>query len=81
MCERVATKQYLAEESVEAMDLLLLLHVSVVLGNSEKSELLHEIDLVRLAHMFLHELGNCERERSRVKHDLALLRHECDETV
>lgn len=40
----------LGEESVEAVDLLPFLQEGVVLSDSAKSELVHEVDLVRLVH-------------------------------
>lgn len=40
----------LGEESVEAVDLLPFLQEGVVLSDSAKGELVHEVDLVRLVH-------------------------------
>ena len=45
----------LGEESVEAVDLLLLFHKGIVLRDSPKGEFIHEVDLVRIAHMFVLE--------------------------
>ena len=61
----------LAEEGVEAVDLLFLLHESVVLRHSEQSELVHQVDLVGLLHVLLHERGHRVGERGRVEHDLS----------
>ncbi|KAF1760760.1 hypothetical protein GCK72_009010 [Caenorhabditis remanei] len=71
----------LAEQSVQAMNLLLLLDESVVLGNSEKSQLLHEVDLIWLVHVFLHEGSDSLWEGGGVQHDLALFWQEVDEAV
>ncbi|GMT19360.1 hypothetical protein PFISCL1PPCAC_10657 [Pristionchus fissidentatus] len=71
----------LAEQRVQTMDFLLLLHICVVLRNSEKGEFLHQIDFVRLAHVLLHEVRDGKRECSRIEHYLSLLGHERDETI
>lgn len=43
----------LGKECVEAMDFLTLLDEAVVLRNASKSELVHEINFVRVVHMFI----------------------------
>ena len=41
------------EESIEAVDLLLFFHKRVVLGDAAKGELIHQVDLIGVAHMFV----------------------------
>lgn len=43
----------LREEGVEAMDLLLLIDITVILGDTSQGEFVHEIDLVWVPHMFV----------------------------
>lgn len=70
---------HLSEKRVQAEHLLLLLHVGVVLRDADQRELLHEVDLVRTAHVLLHELAHSARERGREEHDLAVARQVADE--
>jgi len=60
------------------MDLLLLLDIGVVLSDAEQSQLLHQVDLVRGAHVSLEEGVHGGREGGREEHDLAVGR-EVDE--
>lgn len=53
----------LAEKRVEAVHLLPLLHKSVVLCDALQRQFLHEVNLVRITQMLLHELLDSERER------------------
>ena len=43
----------LREESVKAMDLLLLIDITIILGDASQGEFVHEIDLVWIPHMFI----------------------------
>ncbi len=52
------------------MDFLLLLHVGVILRHAEQRQLLHEIDLVGLAHVLLHEGRDRQGEGRGIEHDL-----------
>ena len=53
------------------MDLLPLLDEGVVLGDALEGELLHEVDLVGVAHVLAHEALDGEGEGGRVEEDLA----------
>ena len=55
------------------MNLLLLLDKSVVLSDTSQGELIHKIDLVRIAHMLILERLNDHGKCSAEKHDLAIL--------
>lgn len=46
----------LREEGVETMNFLLLLHEAVVLGDSTEGQFVHEIDFVRIVHVFILSL-------------------------
>ena len=52
------------------MDLLSLLYECVVLSDSLQRELVHEVDLVRGSHVFLHEGLDGQREGGGVEQDL-----------
>lgn len=41
------------EESIETVDFLFLFYEAVVLRYTSKSELVHQVDLVRISHMFI----------------------------
>lgn len=71
----------LREESVQAVDLLLLLDIRIVLSDTLKSELLHQIDLIRVVHVLLDELVDGARESSRVEKDLSVGREIGDDRV
>ena len=43
------------EEGIEAVDFLFLFYKAVVLRYTSKSELVHQVDLVRIGHMFILE--------------------------
>ena len=66
----------LAEQGVETVDLLLLLNERVVLGNSAERQLVHQVDLVRVAHVLVFERLHNIGEGCREKHDLPILRVE-----
>ena len=51
--KRTGKRAHFGEESVEAVDLLTFLDESVVLGDSSKGELVHEVDLVGLDHVLV----------------------------
>ena len=74
-------KSHLGEESVQAVDFLLLLHVGVVLGDTLERELLHQVDLVRVVHVLLDELVDGARKGGRVEQDLTVGRQEADHVV
>jgi hypothetical protein len=44
---------YLGEKSVETVDLLTLLDIGVVLGNTTKGKFIHEIDFIRIVHVLI----------------------------
>ena len=71
----------LGEERVEAVHLLALLDESVVLGDALERELLHQVDLVRLAHQPLLEGLHLDGEGGREEEDLPLRRHVADELL
>lgn len=62
----------LREESVQTVDLLLLLDIRIVLSDTLKSELLHQIDLIRVVHVLLDKLVDSAWESSRVEKDLSV---------
>lgn len=70
-----------SEQRIQTVDLLLLLNKGIVLGDTKKSKLLHEVDLIRLVHVLLHERSDGVRESGRIKHNLTLLWEEVDEAV
>ena len=43
----------LGKESIEAVDFLLFFHKSVVLRDATKGKLIHEVDFVRVSHVFV----------------------------
>lgn len=43
----------LGEEGVETVDFLAFFNKGIILGYTEQGEFLHEVDLMRLSHMFL----------------------------
>lgn len=63
------------------MDLLLLLDIGIVLGDTLESELLHQIDLVRIVHVSLDKLVNSTRKRGRVEENLTIGRQVGDDRV
>uniref|UniRef100_A0A182JGA4 Uncharacterized protein n=1 Tax=Anopheles atroparvus TaxID=41427 RepID=A0A182JGA4_ANOAO len=63
----------LREERVQAVHLLALLHEGVVLRDTLQRQLLHQVDLVRIAQMLLHEVLHAQWECRREQEDLALL--------
>lgn len=68
----------LAEQSVQAVDLLLFFNEGVVLGDTLQREFLHEVDDVRFAQVLVLEFLDGNRESSRVQENLSVLRHEVD---
>jgi hypothetical protein len=58
------------------VELLLLLEVSVVLGDSFQCELFHEVDKLWVWHVLLLERLDCNWVGGRKKRDLLLLRHD-----
>jgi hypothetical protein len=71
----------LAEQSVQAVNLLLLVNKSVELSNAQQSQLLHQIDLVWITHMLGHETSDSAWKSSRVEHDLTLRRQMGNQTI
>ena len=63
------------------MNLLTLLHKSIVLGHALEGKLVHQIDLMRLGHESIFEVQNGHWERGRVHQDLPLLRQELEEVL
>lgn len=63
----------LREERVETVHLLALLHERVVLRDALQRQLLHQVDLVRIAQMLLHEVLHAQWECRGEQQDLALL--------
>lgn len=55
------------------MHFLPLLHEGVILGDALQRQLLHQINLVWVAQMLLHELFHREREGGGKQQDLPLL--------
>lgn len=60
------------EKSIQAVDLLFLLHVGIVLCDTLQGQLLHQINLIRIVHMPLDELIDRARKRGRVQKDLTI---------
>lgn len=71
----------LREQRVQAVHLLPLLHKRVVLRHALQRQLLHQVDLVRLAQVLLHKVLEAERECGGEEQDLALLRQLHDDMV
>jgi len=63
----------LLEERVEALNLLPLVDVGVVLGDTLQSQLLHQVDLVGVRHPLVAESGHRLREGRGETHYLPLL--------
>lgn len=63
----------LGEESVQAVDLLLLLHKGIVLSDTAKGEFVHKVDFVRGDHVFIREVLDGQGESGGKQHDLAVL--------
>lgn len=61
------------EKGVETVNLLLFLNKGVELSNTTESELVHQVDLVRVAHVLVLETLNNHRESRTEKHNLAVL--------
>ena len=62
----------LGEKGVQAVDFLLLLDESIVLGDTTQRELVHEVDLIRIAHVLVREVFHREGESCREEHDLSV---------
>ena len=62
------------EQSVEAVDLLLLFNEGVVLGDTTKSKFVHEVDFVGVVHVLVREVLDGNGEGCGEKHDLAIFR-------
>ena len=71
----------LGEERVEAVDLLPLLHEGVVLRDALEGQLVHQIDLVGVAHVLPHEGLDRQGEGGGVQQDLSRLREVADQPV
>lgn len=71
----------LVEQGVQAMDLLLLLYESVVLGNTAEGELVHQVDLVGRVHMLVLEVLHHNGEGRTEEHHLPVLRVEAKELL
>ena len=69
----------LGEERVEAVDLLPLLHEGVVLGDALEGELIHQVDLVGVAHVLPHEGLDGQGEGGGIQQDLSRLREVTDQ--
>jgi hypothetical protein len=76
-----AREMYLGEKGVETVNLLSLLDEGVVLGDSSKRELLHEVDLVGLNHVLLLEVLDDDGEGGREEGDLSLGGAEAEELL
>lgn len=70
-----------AEQSVETMDLLFFLHESIILGNAAKGELVHEVDLMRVIHVFVLELLDDDGESGGEQHDLSVFGVELEQLL
>ena len=71
----------LGEKGVQAVDLLLFLDESVVLGDTAQGELVHEVDLVGAGHVAVGEVLDREGEGGGEEHDLAILGVELKELL
>lgn len=71
----------LAEQSVETVDLLTLLHKGIVLRYTLERKLIHKVDDVGLAQELFLELLYCDWECSAEQHDLTILRQERDQLL
>mmetsp|Transcript_15818 Transcript_15818/g.40766 ORF Transcript_15818/g.40766 Transcript_15818/m.40766 type:complete len:470 (-) Transcript_15818:225-1634(-) len=71
----------LREERVEAVDLLALLDEGIVLRDALQCELLHEVDLIGLAHDLVLERLDLDGEGGGEEKHLPLLRHEVDQLL
>lgn len=58
-------KKYLGKKGIQAMDLLALFDVSVVLGNTTESKLIHEVDLVRRFHVFFLQHNKIKKSATK----------------
>ena len=65
------SQPYLGEKSVEAVDLLPLLHKCVVLRDTLECQLVHEVDLVRLVEPPLRKVLHSHGEGRRIEQNLA----------
>ena len=63
------------------MDLLPLLDEGVVLGDALEGELLHQVDLIGVAHVLPHEALHGQGEGGGVEQNLAVGRKVSNETV
>jgi len=76
--DRLVDLQF-GEKSIEAVDLLLLLHKRIILRNTTKSKFVHEVDFVWVVHVLVGEILDCDGEGRREKHNLAILGMELEE--
>ena len=63
----------LGEESVQAVNLLLLLNKSIVLCDTTESKLVHEVNFVRVDHVLVRKVFDRQRESSGEQHYLTIL--------
>ena len=61
------------EQSIEAVDLLLLFNKCIVLSNTTKSKFVHEVDFVWIVHILVGEILDGDGKGRREEHDLAIL--------
>ena len=71
----------LGEERVEARDLLPLVDVRVVLRDTLQSEVVHEVDDVRLPEKLVLELAHRDGECCRIAQNLPVVRKVCHEAT
>lgn len=69
------------EESVQAVDLLLLLDKGIVLSDTPEGKLVHEVDLVGVGHVLVGKFLNRNREGSGEEHHLSILGVELQELL
>ena len=71
----------LGEERVQAVHFLALLHKGIELRDALESELVHEVDHVRLLQKLVLEGLHSHWKRGRKEEDLTLLREGVDESL
>ena len=71
----------LGKQGVQAVNLLLLLNKRIVLSDTAKGKLVHEVDLVRASHVLVRKVLDREREGGGEQHDLTILGVELQELL
>ena len=74
-------KKYLRKKGVEAVHFLALLHEGVELGNTLESQIVHQVDLVRVRDEIVLKRLHCHGKGSRKEADLPCWRRQVNQLL